>query len=195
MRVGGGEARGRRLKGAVVPGVRPTTERVRAAIFNILNIDQYCDRRVLDLFAGSGSLGIEALSRGAAWADFVERDRRQCTVVRDNLSSLGFDAVAQVRQADAIRALPVLTGNYSLVLLDPPYRMGAFHSVLEDIAGHPGLLTPDAIVVAGHSRQTELRSAYGILRRTTYRQYGDNAVSIYLNEPGNASGDSGEQPG
>ena len=195
MRVGGGEARGRRLKGAVVPGVRPTTERVRAAIFNILNIDQYCDRRVLDLFAGSGSLGIEALSRGAAWADFVERDRRQCTVVRDNLSRLGFDAVAQVRQADAIRALPVLPGNYSLVLLDPPYRMGAFHSVLEDIAGHPGLLTPDAIVVAGHSRQTELRSAYGILRRTTYRQYGDNAVSIYLNEPGSASGDSGEQPG
>ena len=195
MRVGGGEARGRRLKGAVVPGVRPTTERVRAAIFNILDIDQYRDRRVLDLFAGSGSLGIEALSRGAAWADFVERDRRQCTVVRDNLSSLGFDTVAQVRQADAIRALPVLTGDYSLVLLDPPYRMGAFHGVLEGIAGHPGLLTPDAIVVAGHSRQTELRSAYGILRRTTYRQYGDNAVSIYLNEPGSASGDSGGQPG
>ena len=195
MRVGGGEARGRRLKGAVVPGVRPTTERVRAAIFNILDIDQYRDRRVLDLFAGSGSLGIEALSRGAAWADFVERDRRQCTVVRDNLSSLGFEAVAQVRQADAIRALPVLPGNYSLVLLDPPYRMGAFHGVLEGIAGYPGLLTPDAIVVAGHSRQTELRSAYGMLRRTTYRQYGDNAVSIYLNEPGSASGDSGEQPG
>ena len=183
MRVGGGEARGRRLKGAVAPGVRPTTERVRAAIFNILDIEQYRDRRVLDLFAGSGSLGIEALSRGAAWADFVDRDRRQCAVVRENLSSLGFDAVAQVRQADATRALPALPGNYSLVLLDPPYRIGAFHGVLEGMAGQPGLLTPDAVVVAGHSRQTELRAAYGSLRRTVFRQYGDNSVSIYLNEP------------
>ena len=182
MRIGGGEARGRRLKGAATAGVRPTTERVRAAIFNILEEEQYFDRRVLDLFAGTGSLGIEALSRGAAWADFVEKDRRQAGVVRDNLASTGFGDIAEVRQADAARALPALSGGYGLVMLDPPYRMGAFHQVMEAIGDRQGLLTSDGMVVAGHSRQTELRAAYGTLRRVVYRQYGDNAVSFYRNE-------------
>ena len=179
MRVGGGDARGRRLKGAVIPGVRPTTERVRAAIFNILAIDQYHCRRVLDLFAGTGSLGIESLSRGAGWADFVERDRKQCTVIRDNLTSTGFGDQAGVRQMDAVRSLPLLDGDYSLVLLDPPYRMGAFHQVIESIAERAGLLTADGMVVAGHSKQTELRASYGGLRRFLLRQYGDNVVSFY----------------
>ena len=182
MRVGGGEARGRRLKGAVSPGVRPTTERVRAAIFNILESYQYRDGRVLDLFAGTGSLGIEALSRGAAWADFVERDRRQCAVIRENLAAIGYDGMADVRQGDAVRTLGQLTGPYSLVLLDPPYRMGAFHDVLDAISRTRDLAEPGAAVVAGHSRQTELRAAYGALRRVVFRQYGDNAVSIYTKD-------------
>ncbi len=193
MRVGGGEARGRRLKGAVIPGVRPTTERVRAAIFNILAAGQYQDRRVLDLFAGTGSLGIEALSRGAEWADFVERDRKQCAVIRENLVATGFDHQAGVRQADATRALSVLPGGYSLVLLDPPYRLGAFDLVLEAIAGQQGLLTPDGMVVAGHSRQTELRAAYGRLRRVMFRQYGDNVVGFYQNEPEGKPDSGGEE--
>ena len=178
----GGEARGRRLKGAVAPGVRPTTERVRAAIFNILAVEQYQEGRVLDLFAGTGSLGIEALSWGAGWADFVERDRRQCAVIRDNLASAGFGGRATVRQGDAIRSLNALSGSYGLVLLDPPYRTGAFHSVMEAIASQPGLVAPEGMVVAGHSRQTELRAAYGTLRRIILRQYGDNVVEFYLNE-------------
>jgi 16S rRNA (guanine(966)-N(2))-methyltransferase RsmD len=195
MRVGGGEARGRRLKGAVIRGVRPTTERVRAAIFNILDIAQYRDRRVLDLFAGTGSMGIEALSRGAAWADFVERDRRQCAVIRENLATTGFGPLAEVRQGDATRTLPLLPGGYGLILLDPPYRMGAFHCVLEAISQQPGLLSPQGMVVAGHSRQTELLAAYGKLRRVVFRQYGDNSVAFYLNEPGRKPDSSGEISG
>ena len=183
MRVGGGEARGRRLKGAVVPGVRPTTERVRSAIFNILVVEQYLEGRVLDLFAGTGSLGIEALSRGAGWADFVERDRRQCAVIRENLASAGFEEQATVRQGDAIRSLNPLPGGYDLVLLDPPYRTGAFHNVMDAIAHQPSLMTPYGMAVAGHSRQTELRAAYGTLRRVILRQYGDNVIDFYLNEP------------
>ena len=182
MRVGGGEARGRRLKGAAVSGVRPTTERVRAAIFNIVAEEQYQDGRALDLFAGTGSLGIEALSRGAAWADFVERDRKQCAVIRDNLASTGFAEQAAIRQGDAIRSLGSLHGGYTLALLDPPYRMGAFHHVMEAIARQEGLIAPNGMVVAGHSRQTELRAAYGSLRRVALRQYGDNVVDFYLNE-------------
>ena len=183
MRVGGGESRGRRLRGAAAPGVRPTTERVRAAIFNILAESQYRDRRILDLFAGTGSLGIEALSRGAVWADFVERDRRQCAVIRENLAATGYGSDADVRQSDAVRALPLLPGGYGLVLLDPPYRIGAFHRVMEAVSGQQGLLAPDGVVVAGHSRQTELRAAYGTLRRVILRQYGDNVVDFYQNEP------------
>ena len=194
MRVGGGEARGRRLKGAAVPGVRPTTERVRAAIFNILSIEQYLDRRALDLFAGTGSLGIEALSRGAEWADFVERDRRQCAVIRENLASAGFDGQARVLQGDAVRSLASLPGEYGLVLLDPPYRMGAFHAVMESIVKQSGLLAADGMVVAGHARQTELRAVYGGLRRVILRQYGDNVVDFYLNEP-RAEAATGESQG
>ena len=95
MRVVGGKAKSRRLKGTIAPGARPTTERVRAAIFNILALESYQDQRALDLFAGSASLGIEALSRGAAWDDFVERDRRQCEFIRSNLETTGFSGQAK----------------------------------------------------------------------------------------------------
>ncbi len=184
MRVGGGEARGRRLKGAAVPGVRPTTERVRAAIFNILAVEQYQEKRTLDLYAGTGSLGIEALSRGAGWCDFVERDRKQCGIVRENLANTGFEGRAAVRHGDAIRSLATLHGGYSLVLLDPPYRMGAYHQVMEAIASQPKLIALGGTVIAGHARQTELRAAYGTLRRVEFRQYGDNVLNFYLSEPG-----------
>lgn len=189
MRIGGGDARGRRLKSPAAPGVRPTTERVKAAIFNILAAEQYRGRPALDLFAGAGGLGLEALSRGAARADFVERDRRQCAVIRENLRRLfpddadaAFGGRATVRQGDAVRSLATLPGGYGLALLDPPYRMGAFHAVMDAIAQCPGLLAPDAVVVAGHSRQSELRAAYGNLRRMMSRQYGDNVVDFYRNE-------------
>ena len=162
--------------------MRPTTERVRAAIFNILAVEQYREQRTLDLFAGTGSLGIEALSRGAGWADFVERDRKQCAVIRENLALAGYGGQAAVRQGDAIRSLASLSGGYSLLLLDPPYKMGAFHHIMDAIASQTGLIAPEGMVVAGHSRQTELRAAYGSLHRVALRQYGDNVIDLYLNE-------------
>ena len=93
----GGTDKGRPLKGAVSSEVRPTTARVRAAIFNILPTNLYQDERILDLYAGTGSLGIEALSRGAGWADFVDLDRRQCAVIQANLRSTGFSGRSRVR--------------------------------------------------------------------------------------------------
>ena len=188
MRIGGGKSRGRRLKGAVISGVRPTTERVRAAIFNILDAESYLERRVLDLFAGTGSLGIEALSRGASWVDFVELDRRQCAVIRENLASVQCQDMAGVRQGDAAKALELLPGGYSLALLDPPYRIGAFHDILEGIALQPGLMEPDGVVVAGHSSRTELRPEYGLLHRIDLRRYGDNAVSFFTFEADESPG-------
>jgi len=179
MRVVGGKARGRLLKGTVSPGGRPTTERVRAAIFNILDPDVYYANRALDLYAGSGSLGIESLSRGAAWADFVERDRRQCQVIRSNLENAGFSQQARVYCADAVKALAALEGPYRLVLLDPPYRLQNLGEVLEEIASSPGLVDNQGIVVVGHSKHLELLSHYGSLHLESHRRYGDNVVDFY----------------
>ena len=179
MRVVGGNAKGIRLKGPVAAGTRTTTGRVRAAIFNILHEELYQQGRVLDLFAGSGSLGIEALSRGAAWADFVEQDRRQCRVIRSNLKATGFDSIARVYCSDVNRELPALEGQYQLVLLDPPYAMQGLEELMEEIAEASELVAPGGMVVVGHSRFLELGSGYGPLRSIDFRKYGDNVVEFY----------------
>ena len=178
----GGKARGIRLKGAVTACTRSTTGRVRAAIFNILHEELYQQGRVLDLFAGSGSLGIEALSRGAAWADFVERDRRQCRVIRSNLAATGFDSIARVHCSDVDRSLSILDGRYQLVLLDPPYAIQGLDELLERIAGTPELVAAGGMVVAGHSRFLDLLPEYRPLRRISFRRYGDNVVEFYKRE-------------
>ncbi len=179
MRVVGGRAKGLRLKGAVSANTRSTTERVRAAIFNILHGELYQEGRVLDLFAGCGGLGIEALSRGAAWADFVELDRRQCQVIRSNLQTTGFTAHAQVPCSDVTRSLDMLSGAYQLVLMDPPYAMQNLDPFLERLGQEAGLVADGGIVVVGHSRFLELRPQYCTLRRTSIRRYGDNVVEFY----------------
>lgn len=178
MRVAGGDARGLRLKGAAVEGVRPTTERVRSAIFNILETNQVNGQRAVDLFAGTGSLGIEALSRGAAWADFVERNRRQCQNLQQNLETTGYAAAGQVFCADVLRWLNRRDETYGLVLLDPPYRLGDPTPVLEAM-GASRLLAPDATLVVGYSSRRELPVELPGLQLYDSRKYGDNGVAFY----------------
>ena len=182
MRIAGGDAKGQRLKGAVSSGTRATTERVRAAIFNILDPEQYQGGRVLDLFAGSGSLGIEALSLGAGSADFVEWDRRQSAVITSNLESTGFSPQGHVHRLDVLQALQTLPGRYDLVLLDPPYKMGRLDSLLDKIASQPGLIVDDGVVIAGHSKREDLKETYGSLRLTSHRRYGDNVIDFFVYE-------------
>lgn len=179
MRVVGGKAKGRRLRGTLSPAARPTTGRVRAAIFNILRPDWFQEGRVLDLYAGSGSLGIESLSRGAAWADFVEQNRRQCDVIRGNLLNAGFEGQSQVHCADVERYLTETPGPYRLVLMDPPYRFLELGELLESISKIEGLVADDGIVVAGHSRHLELEPGYSSLSLFSHRQYGDNVVDFF----------------
>ena len=179
MRVVGGKAKGMRLKGAVSVGTRGTTERVRAAIFNILQGELYQQGKVLDLFAGSGSLGIEALSRGATWADFVERDYHQCQVIRSNLKTTGFSSNSRVHCSDVNQSLRPLAGGFQLVLLDPPYAMENLEEVVEKIQGETGLVAKGGMVVVGHSRFMSLSPEYGTLRLITHRRYGDNVVEFY----------------
>ena len=179
MRVVGGKVKGRLLKGTISPGARPTTERVRAAIFNILDPDLYLGRKALDLYAGSGSLGIEALSQGAGWADFVERDRRQCQVIRENLENVGLSRQARIYCHDAVKSLAVLEGPYQLLLLDPPYRLQDLGEVIDKISSTPGLVDHQGIVVVGHSKHLELLPHYGSLELESHRRYGDNVVDFY----------------
>ncbi len=178
MRVVGGAARGRRMKGAVISGVRPTAERVRGAIFNVLAPLDLTPIRVLDLYAGSGSLGIEALSRGAARADFVERHPRQCAVIRENLKNIGFADNGQVHCMKVEAAFTTLEGPYMLVLMDPPYKLESLDGVLDSLAGSD-LLGEGATVVVGHSSRAALNDAYRDLIMTGSYRYGDSAVDFF----------------
>ncbi|HEV7215436.1 MAG TPA: RsmD family RNA methyltransferase, partial [Chloroflexota bacterium] len=137
MRIIAGLARGTPLFAPPSPATRPTSDLMRGVIFNMLAPEGPFER-VADLYAGSGALGIEALSRGAAVAVFIEQNPRACRVIRRNLEAARCAANAQVICATLPGAIERLTGAYDLLLLDPPYEAGAFPGVLESLAasGH-----------------------------------------------------------
>lgn len=135
--------------------------------------------RVLDLYAGSGALGIEALSRGGEWCDFVERDGAACAVIRQNLRITGFEDRGSVHCVPVERALQRLQGPYTLVLADPPYADASALAVLESLASS-GLLDPEEAVLAlEHSARQESRGSLGPLSLVNVRRHGDSALSIY----------------
>lgn len=176
MRVVAGEAKGRRIGSLRNLGARPTTERVRSALFSILESLGLEDKRVVDLYAGTGSLGIEALSRGASWVDFVESNPRRCSLLRKNLISLGFSDRARVCCMKVERALVALGRTYDLVLMDPPYTLGPLHNILGKLQA---LAVDGAPVAVGHSRHHPLQPTYDGLKLVRERQYGDTVFSIY----------------
>ena len=178
MRVVGGIAKGKRLKGATISGARPTSELVRGAIFNVLSTLDHEPTRALDLYAGTGSLGIEALSRGAGWVDFVERNPRQCAATKENLENTGLTDRARVYCMDVMKALTVLEGGYQLALMDPPYKLTSLDEVL-DTLGESGLLEEGATVVAGHSKRLPLKDSYNSLGHVRSYRYGDSAVDFF----------------
>jgi len=182
IRITGGAARGRALKSPTGRDVRPTAARVRAAVFNILG-PKVAGARVLDLFAGAGTLGIEALSRGAREAVFVERAARHAALIRANLERLGLSGRGRVVCAEAGRFLArpgPLAGPYDLVFVDPPYGAGALGSVLPALCG-ADILFPSGTVVVEHG--TDAPPAAGPTWRVgrTYT-YGKTAITLVLPE-------------
>jgi 16S rRNA (guanine966-N2)-methyltransferase len=178
MRVIGGSAKGRHLKGPRGPGTRPTSDLVREAIFDMLaslGADLSC---VLDLYAGTGALGIEALSRGADWCDFVERGHRACQTIRQNLAHTGLSARAAVHAFSARQVPDRLGRPYTLVLADPPYDDERALEDLERVAASP-LLAPGAVLVLEHSRRREAPAALGGRSLLQTRRHGDTCVSFY----------------
>ena len=176
MRVIAGEAKGKPLKAP--KAIRPTTDLVKGAIFSMLEALGGKWERVLDLYSGSGALGIEALSRGAEWADFVEREPRNCSVIKDNLEKTGFKERSHVYCCPVKRALEFLEGDYNLVLMDPPYDMPGLEGLVGEVALSPCLKKGSFLVVA-HSSRTPLPPQSEGLVRLKERQHGDTTVSIY----------------
>lgn len=177
MRVIAGEARGRKLKGPP-PGVRPTSDLVRGALFDTLAAQEVVWTRVLDLYAGSGALGIEALSRGGEWCDFVEQSSAAAAVIRENLEQSSMTGRGKVHRCRAERAAERLREPYSLILADPPYDDGKAIETLSSIA-ESGLVAADGTVVLEQSSRTAAPESLGGLERYWNRRYGDTQVSMY----------------
>jgi 16S rRNA (guanine966-N2)-methyltransferase len=186
MRVTAGADRGRKLRAPRGATTRPTGSKVREAIFNILGPPP--PHPVLDLFAGSGSLGIEALSRGAPRATFVERDPRALAALHRNLRDLGFSGQARVIGSPVLSALHRMAGEtepslFGWVFLDPPYASGEADLVLSQLSGGE-LLAEGAVVIVEHDRRHLPGEVFSILGMTDRRFYGDTGVSFYRPQRG-----------
>lgn len=178
VRIVGGSLSGRVLRAPPGAATRPTSEKVREAMFNILSRREVASGRVLDLFAGSGAVGIEALSRGAAHATFVDSARPALGVTQGNLKELGLTDRATVHAGDAIAFLKKPCAEpWSFVFIDPPYASDL--AVRAAQALPTGSLTADAVIVIEHDRRNAPPDALGSLVRTDERRYGDTLLSFY----------------
>ena len=172
MRVIGGEFRSRLLKSLPGLDVRPTPDRLREALFNVL-APRIQGAVFADVYAGTGAVGIEALSRGAARAIFVEQDRRALNVIRANLRSLGLEDRAQVLQGRAMALLPAIRAD--IVFLDPPYRLEREYATAMELLG----MKPPPRVIVQHDIRQKLAAGYGGLHRIRELRQGDNVLSFY----------------
>jgi 16S rRNA (guanine(966)-N(2))-methyltransferase RsmD len=180
MRVIGGKVKGHRFKVPKGRAVRPTAARVKEALFNILPHD-LSGLKILDLFAGSGNLSVEALSRGAAEAVLVDRSPKLARTIRENLRTLGFAARTQVWTASALQAIRRLAHRrytFDLVFVDPPYEKGWTGKIVAAL-GREGLLRQSGMVIAEHSIREEVQESYGSLVLQDRRRYGSTVLSFF----------------
>lgn len=182
MRVIAGCAKGRRLKTPRNASIRPTSDKVRGAIFDILGDIE--DLAVLDLFAGTGAMGIEALSRGASRATFVDVSRSACDLVRENLATTKLEELAKVLKSDATS--PAVAGEtFDVILADPPYDFPSFSALLAWI---PGVLAPDGILVVEHDARMELEETTD-LEKVDSRRWGTTAATFFRHRNANQGAD------
>ncbi len=174
MRVIGGEFRSRVLKSLPGLDVRPTPDRLREALFNVLT-PRIQGARFVDIYAGTGAVGIEALSRGAVRAIFIESNNAAANVIRENLRSLGLEARAQVRRGRAAAIVAELQEPIDIAFVDPPYRLEQeYERTVALLAGRSAHL-----VIAQHATRLTLNEKYGSLTRSRVLKQGDNSLSFY----------------
>ena len=181
LRVIAGAAKGRQLKVPKGVYVRPATDLVRGAVFSILENAATDWSRVLDIFSGSGAMGIEALSRGADWVDFVDRERRCCDIIRQNLETVDYTANSHVYCCSIAKALSFLDEEYGIIVMDPPYADASIGNVVSRVADST-LVGDDSIVIVNHSSRLALEPSYGRLAVVKEHHHGDTCISVYRKE-------------
>lgn len=183
MRIIGGRLSGRSLiepTPKIKKFLRPMREAVRAALFDILG-DSVIDARFLDLFAGTGSIGLEALSRGAQSCVFVDVSDEACQIIRKNIENLGLSAQTRLYQFDALKAIELFHRQgeqFDIVFIGPPYGKELAHKTLAQLAAHP-ILAPGALVVTEIFKKEQVQREYSLLRSFDVRTYGDNRLWFY----------------
>lgn len=180
VRVIGGIHRGRTLRTVEGLAVRPTSDRLRETLFNILS-PRITNSRFLDICAGSGAVGVEAISRGARDSTFIDNSRRACSIIKANLHTLGIESEATVINRDAGAALKQLAKGgrqFDIVFLDPPYASDLYGQVMRLLDEQP-LLSGDGIVIAEHRAKTPPRDLYGGLRMYREVRQGESALAFY----------------
>ena len=181
MRVIAGQAKGHRLKFPKGTMTRPATDLVRGAIFSMLENMAHGWSNVLDLYSGSGALGIEALSRGAGWVDFVESEPRCCGIIRENLEKTKLAADSHIYCRSVEKALSFLDKEYDIILMDPPYSNSSIGNVIIQLADS-AMVTTKTTVVVTHSPRLALTPEYGPLKLIKEQRHGDSCISIYQKE-------------
>jgi len=184
VRIIAGKYRSRRLIAPQGVETRPTSDRLRETLFNVV-APSVPDSVWIDLFAGTGAVGIEALSRGASMAYFIESSRRPARAIRDNLQTLGIEEGAEVIEREAAIALRMLDTQAvvcDFCFLDPPYRkMGDYEQTLGFLS-QSRLLKPGSLVIAEHDKHFDPGDVFGALRRQRTLRQGDAVLSFYSRE-------------
>jgi 16S rRNA (guanine(966)-N(2))-methyltransferase RsmD len=181
VRVIAGQLRSRRLKGPGALKIRPTSDRLRETLFNVLG-PTVKDSLFFDLYAGTGAIGIEAISRGAREVIFVESHPKTARLIRENLATLGVRNGAEIIESPAQKGLEKLTARHLLadfVFLDPPYNKPDEYTETLEFLDASHLIAPEGIVIVEHERKMELPEFFTRLERTRLLEQGDAALSFY----------------
>jgi 16S rRNA (guanine966-N2)-methyltransferase len=178
VRIISGEHKGRRLRVGKKAKVRPTSDRVKESIFNILR-EEVAGKRILDLFAGAGSLGIEALSRGAESVTFVDASSQSVEALKKNLRSLDLENRSAILRLDGLKALKRLEQSFQMVFADPPYLKGFAQKIIDSIA-QLEVLEENGILILEHHKKETFCLPGEKLSVLKHKRFGDTVISFFL---------------
>lgn len=183
MRIIAGTLKGRRLKSPIGINTRPTTDRIKESLFNILN-PYLAGSYVMDLFAGTGNLGIEALSRGAEKAVFVDNHRSSIRIIKENLELTGFNDKSTILYQEALKAIQDFSlqkEKFDIIFMDPPYLKGHILPCMDTIVQEK-ILALHGLIVVEHDSKEILPEEFKTLNKYKYKRYGNTTISIYSEE-------------
>ncbi len=181
MRVITGLAKGKKIKAPPGKDTRPITDMIKGALFNVIG-DRILDAQFLDLFAGSGSVGIEAISRGAKQATFVELSRTAVTIIRENLNNCKFSEKALIYETDVLKAIEILSRQnktFDIVYIDPPFTNEAIFSLVMIKMGEADILKQNGMLIIRTKNGKELAEKFKNLIQYRYNKYGDSCLRYY----------------